>query len=112
MVILSTFIGLPVSVPLATVSLAGVSVSGMAIVLTSKYQKKLTKIAKLGDDVISAISVLETGLSKAMNNGEIEEQEFQVLQELQLKVINELANINRKMELETRTGYKKVCWKR
>ena len=36
---LSTFIGLPVSIPLGAVSLAGASVSGMAMVLTKKYQK-------------------------------------------------------------------------
>ena len=42
----------------------------------------------------SAISVFETSLSKALNNGEIDEREFQVLQELHLKVINELANVH------------------
>ena len=40
---LSTFIGLPVSIPLGTISLVGVSVSGVATGLTKKYQKKLTK---------------------------------------------------------------------
>ena len=47
---LSTFIGLPVSIPLGTVSLAGTSTSGMATALT-KYQKKLTKVTKLMDIV-------------------------------------------------------------
>ena len=35
---LSTLISLPVSIPLGAISLAGVSVSGMAIALTKKYQ--------------------------------------------------------------------------
>ena len=85
MATLSTYIGLPVSIPLGTVSLAGVSVSGMATALTSNHQKKPTKVTKLADIVTSAISVFEPSLSKALNNCEIDEQEFQVLQELHLK---------------------------
>ena len=42
-----------------------------------------------------------------MNNGEIDEQELQVLQELHLKIINELANIDHKVESETRTQLQK-----
>ena len=62
---------------------------------------------KLVDIVTSAISVLEASLSKALNNGEIDEQEFQVLQESHLKVVNELSNVDRKMELETRNQLQK-----
>ena len=40
---LSTFIGLPISIPLGAVSLAGASVSGVATVLTSKYQRNSLK---------------------------------------------------------------------
>ena len=40
-VILSTFIGFPVSIPLGALSLAGASVSGVTTALTKKYQKKL-----------------------------------------------------------------------
>ena len=69
----STVIGLPVSIPLGMVSLAGVSVSGMTTALTKKYQKKLTKVMKLVDFVTSAISVFEASLSKAFNNGKIDE---------------------------------------
>ena len=55
----------------------------------SKYQN---------DIVTSAIAVFEMSISKALNNVEIDEREFQVLQELNLKVIIELANIDRKVE--------------
>ena len=64
---LSTFISLPVSIPLAAVSLAGVNVNGMATALTKRYQKKLVKFTKLVDIVTSAISVFETSLFKALN---------------------------------------------
>ena len=92
-VTLSTFIGLPVSIPLDAVSLAGASVSGVATALTSKYQKELVKVTKLVGIITSAIAVFETSISKALNNGEIDEPEFRVLQDLHLKVINELANV-------------------
>ena len=77
-----------------------------------QYQKKLTKVTKMTEIITSAIAVFESSLSKALNNGGIDEREFHVLQDLLLKVINELTNINRKMELETEINYKKVCWKR
>ena len=51
---LSTFIGLPVSIPLGVISLAGASVSGVTTALTKKYQKKLTKVTKLTDIITSA----------------------------------------------------------
>ena len=89
---------------LGVISRAGASVSEVTSALTSKYQKKLTKVTKLVDTITSAIlkSVFETSVSKALDNGEIDDREFDMLQELQLKVIKELANINRKMESETR----------
>ena len=44
---LSTFISMAVSIHLGAVSLAGVSISGMAMALTNKYQKKLLKVTNL-----------------------------------------------------------------
>ena len=50
-------IGLPMSIPLGAISLAGVSVSGMAMVLTKKYQTKLVKVIKLVDIMTLALAV-------------------------------------------------------
>ena len=72
-VTLSTFVGLPVTIPLGAVSLAGVSVSGMPTVLTKKFQKKLTKVMKLVDIMTSALATFKTSISKAFNNGRIDE---------------------------------------
>ena len=108
MATLSTFIGLPVSIPLGAISLARASISEVTTVLTSKYQKKLTKVTKLIDIVTSAIAVFEIIVSKAMDHGEIDEQEFDILQNLHLKVINELANTDHKMESETRSQFQKI----
>ena len=104
---LSTFIGLPMSIVLGAVPLVETSISGVATALTKMYQKKLVKVTKLVDIVTSAIALSETSVSKALNNGVIDGREFQVLQDLHLKVINELANIDHKMESETRTQLQK-----
>ena len=85
---LSMFISLPVSIPLGAVSLAVASFCGMATVLTKRHQKKLAKVTKLTDIIILAIAIFERSLSKALNNGKMEEQKIQVLQDLHLKVNN------------------------
>ena len=104
---LSTFIGLPVSIPLGAVSLAGASVSGVTTVLTKKSQKKLSKVKKLTDIIIPAIAVLEMCLSKALRNGKIDEEEFNLLQTFHLKTMNELTGVDRKMEAENINQFEK-----
>ena len=107
MATLSTFIGLPVNIPLGAISLAGASLSGVTTVLTKKYQKKFSKFTKLYDIVTSAIAIFEMSLSKALSNGKIDEQEFNVLQTLHLKTLNELSDINHKMGAENRNQFEK-----
>ena len=104
---LSTFIGLPVSIPLGAVSLTGAGISGVTTILTKKYQKKLSKVAQLIDTVTSALAVFEMSVSKALNDGRVDEREFSMLQELHLRVLNELSSLDRKMEAETRTQLQK-----
>ena len=104
---LSTFIGLPVSIPLGVASLTGVIASGIISVLTKKYQKKLTKVTKLVDIVKSAIAVFQTSLSKALSNGKIDKEEFNMLQTFHLKPMNELTGADRKMEAENRNQFEK-----
>ena len=74
--------------------------------------KETCEFTNLVDIATSAISVFKTSLSKALNNGEIDKPEFQILQELHLMVINELANVDRKMESEIRNQFQKICWKK
>ena len=104
---LSTFIGLPVSIPLGAISLAGVSFSGVTMSLAKKYQKKLLKVTKLTGIVPSAIAVFETSVSKALSNGNIDEKEFNVLQTLYFKTLNELSDIGHKMGAENRNQFEK-----
>ena len=105
---LSTLIGLPVSIPLGAVSLAGASVSGVTTALTKKYQKKLSKVMKLADIITPALAIFETCLSKALRNGKIDEEEFNLLQTFHLKTMNELTGVDRKMEAENRNQFEKV----
>ena len=104
---LSNFISLPVNIPLGAISLAGASLSGVTTALTKKYQKKLPKVTKLTDIITSAIAIFETSVSKALNNGKIDEEEFNILQTLRLKMLDELSNVNRKMEAENRNQFEK-----
>ena len=106
-VTLSTLIGLSISVSLGAISLAGASVSGVAMALTKKYQKKLTKVTKLADIIMSALAVFETSVSKVLNNVKVDEQEFTMLQTLQLGVLNEQASVYYKIEAEMRTQLQK-----
>ena len=54
-----------------------------------------------------AIAVFEMCLSKALRNGKINEEEFNLLQMFHLKTMNELTGVDRKMESENRNQFEK-----
>ena len=108
---LSTFIGLPVSIPLGVISLAGASVSGVTTVLTKKYQKKLSKVTTLTDIITSAIAVFEMCLSKALRNGKIGKSS-KCFRHYTLKLLRNCLMSIVKWEQKTETNSKKVYWKR
>ena len=74
--------------------------------------EKLSKVAKLYDIVTSAIAVFQTCLSETLRNGKIDEEEFNVLQTVHLKTLNELSGVDRKMGAENRNQFEKVYWER
>ena len=113
MATLSTFIGLPVSIPLGAISLAGASVSGVTTVLTKKYQKKLTKVTKLTDIITSAIAVFETCLSKALARlARLMRKSSTCFRHFTLKHLTNCLMPIAKWKQKTETNSKKVCWKR
>ena len=59
------------------------------------------------DIVTLAIAVFETSVSKALNNGEIDEREFGILQAFHLNVGSELTNVDHKMKSEDRAQLQK-----
>ena len=99
----ATFIGLPVSIPLGAASLTGAIASGIILMLTKKYQKKLKKVTKLIDIITPALVVFERVVSKSRKDGKIDEEEFNMFQMLHLETLNELRGINHRMEAENRS---------
>ena len=103
----ATFVGLPVSVVLGASSLTGVIASGIISTITKKYQKKLKKVTRLIDFVTRATVVFDRVISVALKDGIIDEEEFNTLQTLHLKTLNELMGVDRRMEAENRSLVKK-----
>ena len=99
----ATFISLPVSISLDAASLTGAIASGIVSALTKKYQKKLKKVTKLIDIVMTALVIFERVVSGALKNGIIDEEEFNMLQTLHLEILNELTGIDHRMEAEHRS---------
>ena len=107
------FIGLSVSIfpptlpSLGAVSLTGANISDVANTLTKKYQKKLAKVTKLAEIVASALAVFEMSVSNALDNGWIDEEEFNVLLTLYFIALNELSEVSHKMGVENRNQFEK-----
>ena len=99
----ATFIGLPVSIPLSAASLTGVIASGIILVGTKKYQKKLKKVTQLIDIITPALVIFERVVSKSLKDGIIDEEEFNMLQTLHLETLNELTGVDCRMEAEHRS---------
>ena len=106
------FVGLPESISLGVASLTGVIARGIISMLTKKYQKKLKKVMKLIDIVTWAAVVFERVVSGALKNGVIDEEEFNVLQMLHHEMLNELTDVDHRMEVEHRSLVEKAYWKR
>ena len=98
----ATFIGVPVSAALGEASMTGAIASGIISALTKKYQQKLKKVTKLIDIIAPALVVFERVVSGTLKNGIINEEEFNMLQTLNLETLNELTGIDHRMEVEHR----------
>ena len=107
MAMFSTFISFPVCISLGAASLTGAIASGIISVLAKKYQKKLTQVMKLTGIITPALAIFETSISKVLKNGEIDKEEFNVLQTFHLKTMNELNSIDCKMEAEKTNQFEK-----
>ena len=99
----ATFVGLPISLALGPASLIGVIASGITSMLTKKYQKKLKNVTRLTDIVTRATVIFDRVISVALKDGIIDEEEFNTLQTLHLKTLNELTGVDRMMEAESRS---------
>ena len=75
--------------------------------ITKIYQRKVKKAARLYNVVLPALTVFENKVSKALNDGNVDQNEFKILQDLYLKVFGNLSSIDRKMQLENRNQFEK-----
>ena len=55
----------------------------------------------------SALAIFDTSASKMLSNGNIGEKEFNMLQTLHLKTLNELSDVDHKMGAENRNQFEK-----
>ena len=60
--------------------------------------------------IASALAVLETSVSKELNDNKIDKLEFSMPQTLYYKSFNNLSNIDHKMEAEIRSQLQKSQW--
>ena len=94
---------IPVNAALGAASMTGATASGIILVLTKKYQQKIKKVTKLTDIITPALVVFERVVSGTLENGVISQEEFNMLQTLYLKTLNELTGINHRMDAEHRS---------
>ena len=99
----ATFVGIPISVALGAASMTGAIASGIISVLAKKYRKKLQKVTRLIDIVTPALVVFERVISGALENGIIDQEEFNTLQTLHLETLNELTGADSRMEAKNRS---------
>ena len=91
------------SAALGVASMTGVLASGIILVLTKKYQKKLKKVTKLIDILTPALVAFERVVSGGSKDGIVNEEEFDTLQMLHLETLNELMGVDCRMEAENRS---------
>ena len=95
----ATCIRIPVSVALGAASMTGAIVSGIILVLTKKYQKKLKKVTCLIDIITPALVVFERVVSGTLKNDVINEEAFNTIQTLYLETLNELTGVDRRVKV-------------
>ena len=91
------------SAALGAASMTGAIASGIMLVLTKKYQKKLKKVTKLIDIVNPSLIVFERVISGAFKDGIIDEEEFNTLQTLHVETLNELMGVDHRMKAGNRS---------
>ena len=88
---------------LGAASMTGAIASEIISMLTKKYQKKLKKVTRLIDIITRATVVFYRVISGALKDGIIDEEKFNTLQTLHLETLNELTDVDHRMEAENRS---------
>ena len=104
-----TVVGLPISTSLLAVSTVSTCVSGILLLISKKYKKKLLKCYELLDKIMSSSATFESLISLSLDDGTvIDAKEFHKLQTLYLQLMTYIRNIDRKMKVQTEESFQKT----
>ena len=104
-----TVVGLPISVSLGVVSTVSICVSGILILISKKYKRKLLKCYELSDKITSYLATFESLISLSLDDSTvIDAKEFHKLQTLYLQLMTYVRNIDRKMKVQTEKSFQKT----
>ena len=104
-----TVVGLPISASLAIVSTVSTCVSGILLLTSKKYKKRLLKCYELLDKITTSLATFETLISLSIDDGSvIDAKEFHKLQTLYLQLMTHVRNIDRKMKVQTEENFQKT----
>ena len=103
-------VGLLISVSLGVVSTVSTCVSGILLLISKKYKKKLLKCYELLDKITSSLATFERLISLSLDDGTvIDAKEFHKMQTLYLHLMTYVRNIHRKMRAQTE-AFKQLSW--
>ena len=104
-----TVVGLPISTSLDVVSPVSTCVSGILLLISKKYKKKLLKCYELLDKIRSSLATFDSLISLSLDDGTvIDAKEFHKLQTLYLHLMTYVRNIDRKMKVQTEESFQKT----
>ena len=84
-------------------------VSGILLLISKKYKKKLLKCYELLDLITSSLATFESLISISLDAGTIiDAKEFHKLQTLYLQLMTYVRNIDRKMKVQTEESFQKA----
>ena len=84
-------------------------VSGILLLISKKYKKKLLKCYELLDKITSSLATFEVLISLSVDDGTvIDAKEFHKLQTLYLQMMTYARNIDRKMKVQTEESFQKT----
>ena len=93
-----TVVGLPIGASLAAASTLTGGASAITSLYYKKNNKKITKTMEIVDSISTEIGKFELLISKSLTNGfTIDDQEFQKIQEMYNKIVDDIKTKDRKM---------------
>ena len=100
--------GIPISASFGVVSTVSTCVSGILLLSSEKYKKKLLKCYELSDKIRSSLGTFQILISLSLDDGTvIDAKVFHKLQTLYLQLMTYVRNIDRKMTVQREENFQK-----